>query len=50
MGEVFRIVPEIQDFEAFHRKSALTLCLIVSSADNLCKQFGLRSAMAECRA
>ena len=26
-------------------KAALTLCLLVSSADNLCKQFGPRSCL-----
>ena len=28
----------------------LTLCLLVSSADNLCKQFGPRSGPTKCRA
>ena len=29
---------------------SLTLCLLVSSADNLCKQFGTRSGLTKCRA
>ena len=31
-------------------KICLTLCLLVSSADNLCKQFGPRSGQTVCRA
>ena len=37
-------------FVGFQYTKGLTLCLLVSSSDDLCKQFGPRSGPKKCRA
>ena len=38
------------DHHTYSNKSTIILCLLVSSADNICKLFGSRSGPTKCRA
>ena len=42
--------PTVQADERANNNCELTLCLLVLSADNFCKQFGTRSGPTKCRA
>ena len=43
-------VPLPSVLQRLYIRSYITLCLLVSSTDNICKQFGLRSGPTKCRA